>query len=110
MCGIESIQDQIKIISRPSIWKEYLFHVITGNRPVLQESVWPCTKVDSINELTKLSHNIWANESEENAVPLKEILSNTTFYGVGSPFGKIFVRKGVKGVSPKSATFLVKTY
>ena len=41
----------LEVTLRPTIWKGYLFHVITVTRYALQETAWSCTKVDSINEL-----------------------------------------------------------
>ena len=47
----------LEITLSPTIWKEYLFHVITAARSALQEPVWECTKVDIINELYLLCTN-----------------------------------------------------
>ena len=40
----------LEITLSPTIWKEYLFHVITVARYALQETAGACTRVDSINE------------------------------------------------------------
>ena len=40
----------LDITLSPTIWKEYLFHVITVARYTPQETACACTRVDSINE------------------------------------------------------------
>ena len=45
------LQFTLEITLRPTIWKEYLFHVITVTRPFLQDRARKNTKGYSINKL-----------------------------------------------------------
>ena len=51
--GRKVLQFTLEITLRPTIWKEYLFHVTSVVRPIHQERAWKDTKGHSINRLQR---------------------------------------------------------